>query len=253
MAERLGLINRSVLLPKENQLKKLFVFVPTSYLDKVRDAMFAAGAGNIGNYSECSFGSEGIGTFMAGKGADPFLGEIGIRHKEPEVKVELVFPSILEKGIITAMKLAHPYEEVAYDLISLSNQYPGIGSGLIGYLPEPITEFAFLEKLKNQFCLKIIRHTRFSGKQIQKIALCGGSGSFLISKALESGADAFITSDIKYHDFFDANNQVLICDIGHFESEQFTINLLADILRQKFPTFAVLKPDTQTNPVYYYF
>ena len=142
---------------------------------------------------------------------------------------------------------------MAYDLINLANEHPGIGAGLIGQLPEPVSETAFLSKLKELFGLKVIRHSALTGKPIQKVALCGGAGSFLISKALALGADVFVTADLKYHEFFDANDRLVICDIGHYESEQFTINLLSDILRQKFPTFAVLKPDTQTNPVNYYF
>lgn len=253
LASRIGLINCSVLTSKDSALMKLFTFVPLAYADKVRESIFDAGAGRIGNYSECSFGVDGTGTYKAGEGTDPFAGKIGLRHSESETKIEVVFPGHLEKDIIHALKSAHPYEEVAYDLIRLTNEHPGIGAGLIGHLPQPDNEIAFMSKLKEQFGLKVIRHSALRGKPIQKVALCGGAGSFLISKALALGADIFITADLKYHEFFDANDRLVICDIGHYESEQFTINLLAEILRQKFPTFAVLKPDTQTNPVYYYF
>lgn len=253
MADRLGLINRSVLFPKEAILKKLFVFVPVAHANQVREAIFAAGGGRIGKYSECSFDVQGTGTYKAGEGTNPFAGKPGERHNEPETKIEILFPGYLEKVIIQAMKQAHPYEEVAFDIINLTNSHAGIGSGLLGYLQEPLSENSFLGKLKEQFCLKVVRHTALTGKPIRKVAVCGGAGSFLISKALASEADVFVTADMKYHEFFDANDRLLICDIGHYESEQFTINLLADILQQKFPTFAVLKPDTQTNPVYYYF
>ncbi len=253
LASRLGLINCSVLTSKDFALMKLFTFVPLAYADKVRQAIFDAGAGRIGNYSECSFGVDGTGTYKAGEGTDPFAGKIGLRHSESETKIEVVFPGHLEKDVIRALKSVHPYEEEAYDLINLTNEHPGIGAGLIGHLPQPDNEISFMSKLKVQFGLKVIRHSALRGKPIQKVALCGGAGSFLISKALALGADIFITADLKYHEFFDANDRLVICDIGHYESEQFTINLLAEILRQKFPTFAVLKPDTQTNPVYYYF
>ena len=253
IANRLGLIDRTVLSAKEATLKKLFTFVPVAFAEKIRTAIFDAGAGHIGNYSECSFGVDGIGTYKAEEGAVPFTGKIGSLHTEQETKLEIVFPAHLEKNIIKALVNAHPYEEVAYDILNLANTNKAIGSGLIGYLPESMTEASFLAKLKEQFCLKLIRHTAFTGKPIKKVALCGGAGSFLISKALASNADVFITADMKYHEFFDANDELLICDIGHYESEQFTINQLAEILQQKFPTFAVLKPNTQTNPVYYYF
>lgn len=253
LASRLGLMNCAVLTSKDAALMKLFTFVPLAYADKVREAIFDAGAGHIGKYSECSFGMDGTGTYKAGEGTDPFAGKIGIRHSESETKIEVLFPTHLEKDIIRALKSVHPYEEVAYDLIKLTNEHPGIGAGLIGQLPQPDNESAFLSKLKELFGLKVIRHSALRGKPIQKVALCGGAGSFLISKALALGADVFVTADLKYHEFFDANDRLVICDIGHYESEQFTISLLAEILRQKFPTFAVLKPDTQTNPVYYYF
>ncbi len=253
LASRLGLLNCSVLTCKDSTLMKLFTFVPLAYADKVLEAIFKAGAGYIGNYSDCSFGVDGTGTYKAGEGTDPFAGKIGTRHAEPETKIEVLFPAHLEKNIIHVLKSVHPYEEMAYDLINLANEHPGIGAGLIGQLPEPVSETAFLSKLKELFGLKVIRHSALTGKPIQKVALCGGAGSFLISKALALGADVFVTADLKYHEFFDANDRLVICDIGHYESEQFTINLLSDILRQKFPTFAVLKPDTQTNPVNYYF
>jgi dinuclear metal center YbgI/SA1388 family protein len=252
MAKMLGLKNISILSPKENTLKKLFTFAPVEKAGLVRQAIFSAGGGHIGNYSECSFNADGIGTFRAGEGSIPFVGDIDRPHEEKEIKIEVVFPSFLEHKILAAMKMAHPYEEVAYDLIPLSNSFHSIGSGVIGDWPEPIEEKQFLAILKQVFDLPVIRHTAMLNKGIKKIALCGGAGSFLISKALAAGADAFVSSDIKYHEFFDANSRMFIADIGHYESEQFTIDLLREILEQKFPTFAVLKTKVNTNPVFYF-
>ena len=252
IAKLLGLKNTAILSGKEKTLKKLFTFVPVKSAEKVRNALFDSGGGHIGNYSECSFNVEGTGTFKAGIGAKPFVGNIGEQQQEPEIKVEVIFPAYLEKKILQSLISTHPYEEVVYDIISLDNNYQGIGSGIIGDLTEPIEESAFLIQLKKIFDLKIIKHTKFKGGHINKVAVCGGAGSFLISKALAAGADIFITSDIKYHEFFDANGKIVIADIGHYESEQFTISLLQEVLEQKFPTFAVLKTEVNTNPVQYF-
>jgi dinuclear metal center YbgI/SA1388 family protein len=252
IAGLLGLQNVTVLLPKENALKKLFTFVPVSKVDEVRNAIFKAGGGYIGNYSECSFNVQGIGTFKANENTDPYVGKIGEQHKEDEAKIEVIFPFWRENDIVKAMKEAHPYEEVAYDLINLSNKYQHVGSGLIGELPEAMNEMVFLSYVKKIFELKIIRHTSLLNRPAKKIALCGGAGSFLIPAALSAGADVYITADMKYHEFFDANGRMVIADIGHYESERFTIDLLAEILEQKFPNFAVLKTKVQTNPVQYF-
>jgi len=150
------------------------------------------------------------------------------------------------------MKATHPYEEVAYDVISLANKHQGIGSGIIGALPQPTSEMAFLGHVKKIFNLSVIRHTPLLAKPVKKVAVCGGAGSFLVPSALAAGADIFITADMKYHEFFDADSRMVIADIGHYESEQFTMDLLADILAQKFPNFAVLKTEVKTNPVRYF-
>jgi dinuclear metal center YbgI/SA1388 family protein len=252
MADKLGLINRRVLQPKAGQLKKLVVFVPEAQAALVRQAIFEAGGGHIGNYSECSFSSSGTGTFKGGAGSNPFVGEVGIQHQEPETKVEVVVPAWMAGPVVKAMLQAHPYEEVAYDIISLENTTNHIGSGLIGELPQPVDETAFLEQLQGAFGLKVLRHTPLLGKTVQKIALCGGAGSFLTRTAIAAGADAYITGDVKYHEFFDADGRLLLADIGHYESEQFTIDLLFDVLQEKFPTFAVLKTGVNTNPVLYF-
>lgn len=252
IALMLGLQDISVLLPKENTLKKLFTFVPVEKADQVRNAIFEAGGGYIGNYTECSFNAEGTGTFKGGEGSEPYVGEIGKRHSEKEIKMEVIFPAWREDRIIKAMLAAHPYEEVAYDIIQLSNDYSRIGSGITGSLEKPVDEKAFLERLKGLFNVPVIRHTTLTGKPVKKVSVCGGAGSFLIPKALAARSDIFITSDIKYHEFFDAQGTMVIADIGHYESEQFTITLLHEILEQKFPTFAVLKTGVNTNPVKYF-
>ncbi|MCS3800037.1 Nif3-like dinuclear metal center hexameric protein [Niastella sp. OAS944] len=252
MADKLGLVNRKILSPKEATLKKLYTFVPVEQVEQVRAALFEAGAGQIGNYDECSFGTEGAGTFRGGAGTNPFVGQPGERHYEKELKLEVIFPAFVQSTLIRALRTAHPYEEVAYDIVNLANTHPGIGSGLVGELPNAMPETAFLKQLKQAFGLSVIRHTPLPGKTVKKVALCGGAGSFLVSKALAAGADIYITGDMKYHEFFDANGRLIIADIGHFESEQFTIDLLAGILQEKFPTFAVLKTALKTNPVHYF-
>ena len=252
IADKLGLVNQTILQPKNDTLKKLFTFVPVEYAEKVRSAIFAAGAGHISNYSECSFNAKGEGTFKPGEGTNPFTGKIGERHAEEEMKLEMIFPAWLENKILIAMIAAHPYEEVAYDIVALENQNQQVGSGLVGELTEPVKEPEFLNLLKEKFNLSVIRHTPLRGKPVKKVALCGGAGSFLIGAAIAAGADFYISADIKYHEFFDANGRLVIADIGHYESEQFTIDLLFDILRQKFPTFAVLKTGVKTNPVHYF-
>jgi dinuclear metal center YbgI/SA1388 family protein len=254
MATKLGLVNCRVLQTRESGLLKLYCFVPVSHLDIVRDAIFLAGAGHIGHYSECSFATEGKGTFRGDPGTQPFVGRPGIRHKENETRLEVILPAPISNQVVSAMIEAHPYEEVAYDVVALANMHPGVGSGLIGELPDGGGgEVEFLERLKHAFRLPVIRHTSLRGRTVRLCALCGGAGSSLISKALGAGADFYVSSDIKYHEFFDANGLMVIADIGHYESEQFTIDLLFDVLSEKFPNFAVLKSATITNPVNYYF
>ncbi len=252
MADLLGLVNRRILQPKKGMLKKLVTFVPVSQAEAVRNALFAAGAGDIGNYSECSFGLTGEGTFKAGEGTNPFVGAKGSMHIEKEVRLEMVFPAWLENELLKSLQVSHPYEEVPYDIYLLENKFQQTGSGLAGELKEAISATAFLQQLKNIFNLTVVRHTLLLDKPVKKIALCGGAGSFLIGAAVSAGADFYITGDVKYHEFFDANSQLVIADIGHFESEQYTIDLLFDILREKFPNFAVLKTGVKTNPVNYF-
>jgi len=252
IASKLGLKNTEILSSKKNQLQKLYFYVPTDHAEKVMDALFEAGGGNIGNYSECSFSVNGKGTFKPNEVANPYSGQQGVRSEDNELKIEILFPVWLQNKMISALKSSHPYEEVAYEVISLENRHQEIGSGVIGELATAMDERVFLEKLKKIFDLKLIKHTALRGKPIKKIAVCGGAGSFLIGDAISSQSDIYITSDLKYHDFFDAEDKLILADIGHFESEQFTINLLAEFLEKKFRNFAVLKTGVNTNPVHYF-
>lgn len=251
ISDKLGLQDTRILMSKENQLAKLVTFCPISHASKVRDALFTY-AGKIGDYSECSFNIEGTGTFKAQQGAQPFVGEIGKRHEEYEIRIEVIFAKYFLKQIIESLKKVHPYEEVAYDIYPLLNKTPESGSGMIGHLPGKISENELLEILKKEFQTGSIRHSPLRNKPIRSVAVCGGSGSFLINAAKANAADAFITSDVKYHDFFEADGEILLADIGHFESEQYTVDLLTDILKEKFPNFAVLKTKVNTNPVNYF-
>lgn len=252
MANRLGLQQTQVLSPKNNLLAKMIVFVPNTHVAEVQNAIFKAGAGSIGNYDECSFNTQGIGTYRANEFANPYLGEQGIRHSEPETKVEVIFPIHQQRQVLQAIKQVHPYEEVAYDVVPLRNTNQFVGSGIIGNLKEPLAEKDFLQILAKQFDLQVIRHTSLLNKPIQKVAVCGGAGSFLIKTAIAQKANVFISADIKYHEFFDADSKILVADIGHFESEQFTPQLLIGILQVNFPTFAVLKSKVVTNPIEYW-
>ncbi len=252
IADKLGLINQKILLPKKGLLKKLYTYIPIEQVNKVKDAIFEAGGGSIGNYVECSFVTDGIGSFKGLEGTQPYIGKVGERHYEKEQKLEIIFEAWKEKQILTALIKNHPYEEVAYEIIILDNTYQNVGSGIIGELETELTEQQLFNKLKNNFGLQFIRHTPMLGKKLKKIAVCGGSGSFLTTSAIAAGADVYITADVKYHEFFDASSKLVIADIGHWESEQFTIDLLADVLKLKFPTFAVLKTGVNTNPVKYW-
>jgi dinuclear metal center YbgI/SA1388 family protein len=252
ICERLGLKNCHILAPKHNLLKKLVTYVPIANADAVRAALFEAGAGNIGNYSEASFNAEGSGTFKGNELTNPFVGEPGKLHWENEIRIETIYPAVLESKIIMALILAHHYEEVAYDLYNLTNQNPQVGAGMVGELELAVDETTFLRHVKDKMHAQVIRHTAFTGKPIKKVAVCGGAGGFLLKQAIAAGADIFITADYKYHEFFDAEGKIIIADIGHFESEQFTQELLYEIIRKNFINFAVRLTEVNTNPVKYF-
>ena len=252
LASKLGLENTAVMQPVEGVLKKLVTFCPTAQAGQVRSALFAAGAGHIGNYDSCSYNTEGYGTFRAGEGSNPFAGNQHELHHEPEVRIETIYPAFLEKTIIEALLQSHPYEEVAYDLYKLDQACPRAGMGLTGYFSEPMDAMRFLDHVREVLQVPILRYAGDNAKQIRKVALSGGAGSFLLGRARAVRADAFITADLKYHQFFDARENILLVDAGHYETEQFTKELLAKIIQEKFCNFAVRISTTNTNPVKYH-
>lgn len=251
IADKLELINRKVLLPADNQLMKIVTFAPELHVNFVRDALFAAGAGEIGNYSSCSYTTKGTGSFCANKDANPFVGEIGKIHYENEMKIEMIFPVHLKDIIEKALLNSHPYEEPAFDFILLNNKLNSVGSGLSGELREETEIYAFLAKVKDIFNISYIRHNATGSEKIKKVSVCGGSGSFLINNAIRAKSDILITGDIKYHDFLDVHKQIVLADLGHFESEQFTKDIFYEVIQKKIPTFAVRKSEINTNPIKY--
>lgn len=249
---KLGATGLKILSPKNNTLLKLQTFVPINSAEKVRNALFSAGAGNIGNYSEASFNTSGIGTFKGNEFSNPKIGTQNVREDVEEVKIETIFPFYLQSKILESLFEAHPYEEVAYDIIKLENTNQETGAGMIGVLENPMPVKDFLNLVKQQFHCKAIKHTALVRENISTIAVCGGSGSFLLKDAIKHNADIFITADFKYHDFFDADNQIIITDIGHYESEQYTMQLLLEKMNKIFPNFAIFLTEVNTNPVQYY-
>jgi len=251
MAEKLDLKKIKVLLPQEKRLLKLVTYIPVSHLDKVRKALFESGAGMIGNYDQCGFVTEGTGSFRGNDSAKPFTGKKGHLNYEKESRFETVLFSHLKDKVVSALIDSHPYEEVAYDIYELENKYSGAGLGCVGEYSEEISEKNFIKRVANVFDAKGIRFSRLSGGKIRKVALCGGSGISLLPVAIASGADAFVTADIKYHNFFDADDKILLVDAGHFETEKFSSEILKDLIKKKFPKFAVRFSETNTNPINY--
>lgn len=250
IGEMLGVENLQILQPKKNLLHKLVVFVPKDHTGQVMDGLFAGGAGQIGEYSECSFQHPGKGSFLPSENTDPYVGKKGERHYEEEQRIEVIVESHNLGRCIASMKAAHPYEEVAYDVFNLANENPVVGSGMLGEYPEPMETAEWLKLVKNTFG-GMVRYTTSKSHEIRKIAWCGGSGSFLLDDAKAAGVDAFLSSDFKYHQFFEAENQLVIADIGHYENEQFTKELIHDRLVENFNNFAVLLAETKTNPINY--
>ncbi len=253
ICEKLGLQNTAILAPMADSLYKLYTYVPTEAAAAVRDAMFAAGAGDIGKYSECSFNTPGTGTFRPGEDTDPVIGQSGgPREEVNEVKIEVLVDKGRRALVLKALVAAHPYEEVAYDIVPINNVNQDLGAGMVGELAEAMDEVAFLQHIKDNMKAECIRYTALKGRKVSKVAVCGGSGSFLLKDAIRAGADFFITADFKYHQFFDAEGRIVIADIGHYESEQFTSEIFLDIINRKFPNFATLLSNLSTNPVNYF-
>ena len=252
IADKFGLKKVQILQPMENALAKLVVFVPKSHADAVREAMFAAGAGRVGNYDECSFNVQGEGTFRGNAETNPYIGKQGERHTESEQMIEVLLPKNAVADVLKAVSVVHPYEEVAYNVIPLMNKWQDAGSGVIGILEHPVPGNAFPALVKEVLSADVVRFTE-PVSWVKKVAICGGSGAFLMKKALAAGADAFITADVKYHEFFDAEKAMMICDPGHYETEQFTVELFAEILSEKFPNFATRFSTIKTNPIQYHY
>lgn len=251
LGRKIGLDRIQILQPKKGFLKKLVTFCPTAYADQVRKSLFDAGAGHIGEYDNCSFNTPGSGTFRSSEKANPFVGEKNAIHVEEEVRIEVIFPYHIQSKIIKALLNSHPYEEVAYDSYPLDNSYHKVGSGIFGYLSQPMNSFDFINIVKNAFQLSSIRYTKSGDKLIHTVAVCSGSGSFLLPDVYQNGIDAFLTGDLKYHDFQGALQDLLLVDMGHYESEQFVKGLLKELLIEKFPNFAVLISERESNPITY--
>lgn len=251
LAEMLGIKQVAPLDFKQHLLLKLVTFVPESHADTVREALFAAGAGHIGNYDSCSFSVPGKGSFRGDEHTNPFVGESGKLHFEEEARIETILPAHLQHRVLTALIKAHPYEEPAYDFYKLENPLSSVGSGMIGYLEDEMDEMEFLHHIKHSLNIPVLRHSELTGKKIRRVAFCGGAGAFLLPVALSRGADAFITGDVKYHEFFMPEKNLLLVDAGHYETEQFTTSLLFDLLMQKFSNFAIRISACSTNAVNY--
>jgi dinuclear metal center YbgI/SA1388 family protein len=252
MAEKLELESVRVLSPAEHKLLKLVTYIPETHFEKVRDKIFECGAGVIGNYDKCGFSLQGTGSFRGNDETKPFKGEKGKLHFESEIRFETILFSHLKDKVIKALIDSHPYEEVAYDLYALENQNANIGLGCIGVLNKAMSEEDFLKKVSSVFGAQGIRYSKITGKKVEIVALCGGSGASFLNNAISSGADAYITADVKYHDFFNTENKILLVDIGHFESEKFSVEILKDLIIKKFPKFAVRFSETNTNPINYF-
>ncbi|MBQ8889063.1 MAG: Nif3-like dinuclear metal center hexameric protein [Bacteroidaceae bacterium] len=251
IAEKIGLKDVKILSPKEDCLIKLVTFVPVEQAEEVRKALFESGCGCIGNYDSCSYNLQGEGTFRALEGANPFCGSVGKLHSEEEIRIETIVPAFRKSAVVKALLAAHPYEEPAFDLYPLKNSWNQVGSGVIGELEEPETELEFLKRVKKLFEVGCVKHSRLTGRLIQKVALCGGAGAFLAPQAVASGADIFLTGEIKYHDYFSHEDRILLAEIGHYESEQYTKEIFYSIIREMFPGLEVQPTRVNTNPIKY--
>lgn len=251
LADLIGLRNVRVLSPKKDALLKLVTFVPEAYSDLVRNALFNAGAGNIGNYDACSYNLNGEGTFRANERANPFCGEVGEMHYESETRIETILPAFKKAAVTRALLSVHPYEEPAFDFYPLANSWNETGSGIVGELPEEEDELVFLSRIKDLFNVGCIKYSELRGKPVREVALCGGSGAFLINEAIAYGADVFITGEAKYNDFYDVENRILLAIIGHYESELHTKDIFYNLISKKIPTFALHFSNVNSNPVKY--
>lgn len=252
LADKIGLTNQRVLSPEKSNMVKLVVFVPRSHITHVSDSLFKAGAGHIGDYDSCSFSTPGEGSFRALGNARPFVGKRGELHREPEIRLEVILSRHLKSIVIQALMESHPYDEVAYDLYALENENPFVGLGIVGELPDPVSENNFLANIKAQLGLSCIRHSGFLQQEVRKIAVCGGTGYDFLQQAISSGAQVYMSADFKYHQFFEAGDKILIADVGHYESEHFAKELIKRIVTKNLPNFAVHLSKINTNPINYF-
>ncbi|MBR3613236.1 MAG: Nif3-like dinuclear metal center hexameric protein [Bacteroidaceae bacterium] len=251
IAAKLGLQNVKILVPKEGALLKLSVYVPVAHADAVRSALFAAGCGNIGNYGSCSYNAVGYGTFEAGEGANPFCGSVGSLHKEEEVRIDTIMPAYIKGRVVKALLAAHPYEEPAFDIYPLQNSWNSVGAGIIGELPVAVDETAFLQQVKDTFSVGSVRYTALLGKPVKRVALCGGAGGSFAGAAVAAGADVYITGEARYHDLFNYEGKMVVAVIGHYESEQFTMEIFKEIISGACPQVKVKTTSVCTNPIHY--
>lgn len=249
IAEKLGLKSVKILVPKENSLLKLVTYVPKAHAAEVRSALFSVGCGSIGNYDSCSYNIEGTGTFRANEQCNPFCGEIGELHNEPEVRIETVLPSYIKNRVVSALLKVHPYEEPAYDIFPMLNDWQSAGSGIIGELEKECDEVEFLLKIKSVFATDSIMHTPVRGKKIKRVALCGGAGGSFAGAALALGADLYLTGEARYHELFDNTDRMMYAIIGHYESEQYTTEILHRIVKSSFPKIPIATTTVCTNPI----
>jgi len=250
-SDAIGLVNTKILVPKKIFIQKLVTYTIPENADQVRNALFEAGGGNIGNYENCSFNSDGSGTYKGNDNSNPVVGTKGKLTKTSEIKIEITFEKYLQSKILKALFANHVYEEVAYEIYTLENAHQNIGLGMIGELETALTERDFFQMVKDKMKVEQIRHSPFLNKEIKKVAVLGGSGSFAIQQAIQAGADVFLTADLKYHNFYEAENKLLLADIGHYESERYTKNYIVDFLSKKMPNFAIILSEINTNPVKY--
>ena len=251
LCEVLGVSNKKVLIPKSKTIKKLTTYIPKNNAKSLKNKLFGVGAGSIGKYDNCSFSYEGVGTFRGNESSNPTIGNKLKNTIQNEVCINITFLKHLEEKVLSALREVHPYEEIAYEVKTLENINENIGMGMYGELSEPMSEHNFFDLIKNKLGIKFLKHSKLLKKHIKRVAVLGGSGGFGIEKAISVNVDAYLTADLKYHDYFKAENSILLIDVGHYESEQFTKNLLFDILTKKFPNFAIALTKTNTNPVKY--
>jgi dinuclear metal center YbgI/SA1388 family protein len=232
MADALGLKNVQPLHPLGGLLEKIVVFVPYENLSQVQEAMWNAGAGSIGNYDECSFIVNGEGTFRGGEDTNPSIGTPLVREKVNEVRLEMICEKWKTARIVNAMKEAHLYEEVAFDVYPLANKHPKFGMGTLGELPKETDLTGLLATIKSSFSTQVLRHNGITGK-FRKVALVGGSGMEYYSAAKGAGAEVLVTADIRYHDFYRAfHDNILLVDAGHAETERFVSAGLMEIVQK---------------------